>query len=75
LKTLGRDAVMLQADVSNPTEARRLVHQVIDHFGKLDIVVNNAAINKQRPIEDLSLEEFREVQDTNLIGPWLLCRP
>jgi NAD(P)-dependent dehydrogenase (short-subunit alcohol dehydrogenase family) len=47
---------------------------VINDFGQIDIVVNNAAINKQRPIEDLSLEEFREVQDTNLIGPWLLCR-
>ena len=50
-----------------------MVEAVLNDFWQIDIVVNNAAINKQRPIEDLSLEEFREVQDTNLTGPWLLC--
>jgi NAD(P)-dependent dehydrogenase (short-subunit alcohol dehydrogenase family) len=57
-----------------PEQITALVEGVLNDFGQIDIVVNNAAINKQRPIEDLSLEEFREVQDTNLTGPWLLGR-
>ena len=61
-------------DMTVPEQIIQLVEGVLNDFGQIDIVVNNAAINKQRPIEDLSLEEFREVQDTNLIGPWLLCR-
>ena len=61
-------------DMTIPEQITALVEGVLNDFGQIDIVVNNAAINKQRPIEDLSLEEFREVQDTNLIGPWLLCR-
>jgi len=61
-------------DMTVPDQIIALVEGVLNDFGQIDIVVNNAAINKQRPIEDLSLEEFREVQDTNLIGPWLLCR-
>jgi NAD(P)-dependent dehydrogenase (short-subunit alcohol dehydrogenase family) len=61
-------------DMTVPEQITALVEGVLNDFGQIDIVVNNAAINKQRPIEDLSLEEFREVQDTNLIGPWLLCR-
>ena len=61
-------------DMTMPGQITALVQGVLKDFGQIDIVVNNAAINKQRPIEELSLEEFREVQDTNLIGPWLLCR-
>jgi NAD(P)-dependent dehydrogenase (short-subunit alcohol dehydrogenase family) len=57
-----------------PDQITGLVDQVLRDFGKLDIVVNNAGININRPIEQLSLDEFRRVQDTNLTGPWLLCR-
>lgn len=58
LQALGCDAIALQADVSEPTEARQLVHQVINHFGKLDIVVNNAGFNASPPvIMEMSLEE------------------
>ena len=71
LKALGRDAVTLQADVGNPVEARRLVHQVIDHFGQLDIVVNNAGFNASPPvIMEMSPEEtvqrWHWTLDTNL---------
>lgn len=51
-----------------------LAQKVLKDFGQIDIVVNNAGINIRRPIEELSLAEFRGVQDTNLTGPWLLCQ-
>lgn len=58
LEALGCDAFALQADVSDPAEARQLVHRVIDHFGKLDIVINNAGFNASPPvIMEMSLEE------------------
>jgi len=38
------------------------------------VLINNAGINIRGPIEALSLEEYREVQDTNVTGVWLLCR-
>ena len=71
LKTLGRDSVALQADVSNPAEARRLVHQVIDHFGKLDIVVNNAGFNASPPVimqmsPEETVERWHSTLNTNL---------
>ncbi|MCB0075703.1 MAG: SDR family oxidoreductase, partial [Caldilineaceae bacterium] len=48
--------------------------QTLNDFGQVDILVNNAGINIRRPIEELSLEEFKLVQDTNVTGPWVLCR-
>jgi NAD(P)-dependent dehydrogenase (short-subunit alcohol dehydrogenase family) len=51
-----------------------LAQQVITDFGHVDIIVNNAGINIRGPIDKLTLEEFQEVQETNVTGPWLLCR-
>ncbi len=48
--------------------------QVLDEFGQIDVLINNAGINIRGPIEELSLEQFRQVQDTNVTGVWLLCR-
>lgn len=57
-----------------PDQVNALASQVLADFGQVDILVNNAGINIRGPIEELSLEEFREVQETNVTGPWLLCR-
>lgn len=60
-------------DVTNTEQITALVNSVLADFGQIDIIVNNAGININRPIEELSLEEFRSVQDTNLTGAWWLC--
>ena len=61
-------------DVTVPEQIPTSVERVIQDFGQIDILINNAGININRPIEELSLEEFRTVQDTNLTGAWLMCR-
>ncbi|MCB9099142.1 MAG: SDR family oxidoreductase [Anaerolineales bacterium] len=61
-------------DVTVPEQITALVEAVVKDFGQIDIVINNAGISIRRSIEALSLAEFRQVQDTNLTGPWLLCR-
>ncbi|MBI1880135.1 MAG: SDR family oxidoreductase [Chloroflexi bacterium] len=63
-----------RCDVTVPEQITALVQEVLKDFGQIDIVINNAGISNRRPIEEQSLEEFRQIQDTNLIGPWLLCR-
>lgn len=63
-----------RCDVTSPEQITALVQDVLTDFGHLDIVINNAGISNRRPIEEQSLEEFRQIQDTNLTGPWLLCR-
>ena len=61
-------------DVTSPDDIRALVANVIAEFGKIDVLINNAGINIRGSIEELSLEQFRQVQDTNVTGIWLLCR-
>ena len=63
-----------QCDVSDAGAVQEAVAAVIADCGGLHIVVNNAGINIRGPIEELSLDQFRQVQDTNLTSMWLLCR-
>lgn len=61
-------------DVTKPEQVKALVSQVVADFGQLDILVNNAGINIRGAIEDLTLEEFQQVQEINVTGIWLMCR-
>ena len=70
----GRECRGFACDVTKPEEVQALVDLVIADFGHVDILVNNAGLNIRGPIEDLTLDQFRSVQETNVTGPWLMCR-
>ena len=70
----GRECRGFACDVTRPEEVQALVEQVIADFGHVDILVNNAGVNVRGAIEDLTLDQFRSVQETNVTGPWLMCR-
>ncbi|MCC6167891.1 MAG: SDR family oxidoreductase [Caldilineaceae bacterium] len=61
-------------DVTQPDQVDALVAQVLADFGQVDILVNNAGLNIRGPIEDLTLDQFLEVQAINVTAPWLMCR-
>ncbi len=68
-KTMG-----IRADVARASDVAAMVAKVLDTLGRLDILVNNAGINIRGPIEQLSEDDWDQVIDTNLKGPWLCCR-
>jgi NAD(P)-dependent dehydrogenase (short-subunit alcohol dehydrogenase family) len=70
----GVKTAAIVADVSNPADVDAMVAKAIDEFGKIDILFNNAGINIRGPIDELSYEEFRKVQDINVDGVWLCSR-
>jgi NAD(P)-dependent dehydrogenase (short-subunit alcohol dehydrogenase family) len=70
----GQSCRAYACDVTVPEEVETLVSKVLKDLGRIDVLVNNAGINIRGAIEKLSLEEFRRVQETNVTGPWLLCR-
>jgi len=72
--SFGHECRGYSCDVSKPEQVGSLVTRVIADFGQIDILINCAGINIRGPIEELSLETFRKVQDTNVTGAWLLCR-
>jgi 3-oxoacyl-[acyl-carrier protein] reductase len=68
----GVDAAAFQCDVTKPAEVQRMVGQVVARFGKLDILINDAAYNKSIPFSDLdnlTIEEWTKIIDVNLTGP------
>ena len=62
----GGETFLLQGDISNRQEARRVVHKLIDQFGRVDILVNNAGITRDRSIRKMTDDEWLEVIETNL---------
>lgn len=70
----GSRAVVLLGDVANEADADRLVGLAAAQLGRLDILVNNAAIRREAPIEALSFEDWREVMSVTLDGAFLMSR-
>jgi acetoacetyl-CoA reductase len=58
----------VRADIGREEQARGLIENVISRFGRLDILINNAAITRDRTFRKMTSEEWREVIDTNLNG-------
>ncbi len=71
------DANALQCNVAHEADVNRLVGDVVDRFGRLDILVNDAAFNQAIPyknLDNLTLEIWSKIIDVNLTGPMLLTR-
>lgn len=64
----GADAIAIQADVSQPDEARRLIAETVDRLGKVNVLVNNAGRTRFGPANAVSIEDWDDVVDTNLKG-------
>ena len=70
----GRQALAVQADVSDAEAADGLVKTVLEAFSKIDILVNNAGITRDDLIMRMSVEAFREVLETNLFGAFYMTK-
>jgi glucose 1-dehydrogenase len=68
---LGGKALGIDADISNPDQVKALIQQTVAAFGKLDIFVNNAGIEKKFAFVDYPLEEWQKIMAVNLTGPFL----
>jgi NAD(P)-dependent dehydrogenase (short-subunit alcohol dehydrogenase family) len=71
---LGAAAIEVPGDVSSEADVDRIAAAVRHHYGRVDVLVNNAGISFIRPAEQTGAEEWRRVLDVNLTGPFLLCR-
>lgn len=67
-------SLIIKADVSKETEVKEMIEVIINKFGKIDIVVNNAGIAIDNDFYDKSIDEFRRILDVNLIGTYLVSK-
>jgi glucose 1-dehydrogenase len=71
IEAIGGKSLGVAADVSNPDQVSRLIQQTLAAFGKLDIFVNNAGIEKKFAFVDYPLEEWQKIVAVNLTGAFL----
>jgi len=66
LKQSGSESVAIKADVSDPAQATRLIEETFQRFGRIDVLVNNAAINIDRTMKNLSPDDWDTVIKADL---------
>jgi glucose 1-dehydrogenase len=74
IERAGGAAVALQANVSREEQVEAVFRELLDHFGRLDILVANAGIQKDAAFADMTLDQWRTVLDINLTGQFLCAR-
>jgi 3-oxoacyl-[acyl-carrier protein] reductase len=71
IKKMGRKAVAIKGNVAVKTEAEKIIQTAIENFGKIDILVNNAGVSKPNMLYKMTEEQWNEVIDIQLKGPFL----
>jgi glucose 1-dehydrogenase len=74
IREAGGEAIVIKADVSKEDEVERLFAETLAAFGRLDILIANAGLQRDAPAHAMSLDDWREVIDVNLTGQFLCCR-
>ena len=74
LRDRGSRAFAIGFDVGDPASAQAAVASALDNFGRLDILINNAGTDKTLPIDELTADQWLNVINTNLNGPFLLAK-
>ena len=70
IEAKGGKALALIADIADPAAVARMVDAAAKRFGRVDALVNNAALRREKPVGEMSYEEWREVMGVTLDGPF-----
>jgi NAD(P)-dependent dehydrogenase (short-subunit alcohol dehydrogenase family) len=74
LRALGRRVFLVQADLSRPGECERVVDDTVNALGRLDVLVNMASIYVQKPIDELTVEDWDSQLAVDVRAAWLCAR-
>lgn len=68
------DTMVIQCDISKEEEVEIMMNRIVDRFGGLDILVNNASVCRDKLLMDKNIKEFRRILDVNVIGTYLCSK-
>ena len=74
INSMGRKAIAVQANVGDPAQVKRLFGEADRVFGRLDILINNAAVGTLKPLEEVTPDFWDEVLKVDLTGPFLCTK-
>ncbi|MDD3520822.1 MAG: 3-oxoacyl-[acyl-carrier-protein] reductase [Actinomycetota bacterium] len=69
-----RNVLFVNSDISDDVSVEKSINDIHERFGRIDILVNNAGITKDNLLLRMSLKEFKEVLEINLIGTFICCK-
>ena len=71
---LGDSVISVRCDVRSAEDAETTAAAALDAWGRVDVLVNNAGTELNRTYDEMSVAEWDKVLDTDLKGPWLMCK-
>ncbi len=74
MRLLGVKTLALGCDVKNPNDVQAVVDATVSQFGRIDILINNAGTSWGAPVEEMRLEQWNKVIETNLTGTFLFSQ-
>lgn len=70
----GRDCLILPGDICDDNYIKNTVETVCKVYGGIDIVINNAGVAQSKPFEEISMEEYDRIMNTNARAPFCMCQ-
>jgi acetoacetyl-CoA reductase len=74
IEDMGSSAIAMQADISDAEATKIFIEKVLEQFGRIDVLVNNAGITRDKTFKKMSFEEWHKVIDTNLSSVFNTCK-
>ena len=68
------EGIIIKADISKEEEVKNMISLIVEKYNQIDVLVNNAAIAIDTTFEDKTVENFKKIIDTNLIGTFLVSK-
>lgn len=66
-------AFTMKMDVTKPDEVEAAIAAVIEHYGRIDVLINNAGIYPRLPADQMTFEDYQKLREINLDGSWRCC--
>jgi len=74
IEAVGQRAIILPADLSDPTACQQIVDGTVDRFGRLDVLVNMASVYRSVPFDDITVDIWETQLNVDLRAAWLCAR-
>lgn len=70
----GRECLILPGDICDDNYIKKTICKVVSEYGGIDVLINNAGIAQSKNFEDITMEEYDAIMNTNARAPFLMCR-
>jgi 3-oxoacyl-[acyl-carrier protein] reductase len=74
LKSEGFDVLPIELDIARKSSVNEMAQKTLKHWGRIDILINNAGIESSKPFLEIGLDEYERVMRINTTGAWLCCQ-